>query len=103
MTTKEFVAKLKRDAKENHTEIFAKIRAAGKDPEAIYAVAKEVGVADSFEAFKVEMTAQYEAMSKELSEEELAAIAGGVTAEDVAAGIAIATIVGCGAGTVRFA
>jgi predicted ribosomally synthesized peptide with nif11-like leader len=103
MTTKEFVAKLNQDAKENNTEIVAKIQAVGKDPEAVYAIAKEAGVTDSFEDFKAEMTAQYETMSKELSEEELAQIAGGVTAEGVAAGIAIATIVGCGAGTVRFA
>jgi hypothetical protein len=77
MTTKEFVEKLKRDAKENNTEIFAKIRAAGKDPEAIYAVAKEVGVTDSFENFKAEMRNWYESMSQELSEEDLANIAGG--------------------------
>jgi predicted ribosomally synthesized peptide with nif11-like leader len=77
MTTKEFVAKLNQDAKENNTEIVAKIQAVGKDPEAVYAIAKEAGVTDSFEDFKAEMTAQYEAMSKELSEDDLAAIAGG--------------------------
>ncbi len=79
MTTKEFVAKLNQDAMENNTEIFAKIQAAGKDPEAVYAIAKEAGVSDNFEDFKAEMTAQYEAMSKDLSEDELAAIAGGIT------------------------
>ena len=96
MTTKEFAEKLNQD-------ILEKILAAGKNPEAVFAIAKEAGVTDSFEDFKAEMIAQYAAISKELSEEELAPIAGGVTADDVAAGIAIATIIGCGDGTARFA
>ena len=100
MTTKEFVEKLKQDAKENNTEIFVKIQAAGKDPEAIYAIAKEIGVADSFEAFKAEMENRYESMVQELSEEELAQIAGGVTAEDVAIGIAAGTVGACGVGVI---
>ncbi len=88
MTTKEFIEKLNLDAKENNTEIVAKIQAVGKNPEAVYAIAKEAGVTDSFEDFKAEMTAQYEAMSKELSEEELASIAGG-SAWEIVGGIAI--------------
>ena len=100
MTTKDFVAKLNQDAKENNNEILAKIQAAGQNPEAVYAIAKEIGVTDSFEDFRAEMQNWYEAMVKELSEEELAAIAGGVTAEDVAIGIAAGTVGACGVGVI---
>ncbi len=77
MTTKEFIEKLNQDAKENNTAIVAKIQTAGKDPEAVYTIAKEAGVTDSFEDFKAEMKNWYESMSQELSEEDLANIAGG--------------------------
>lgn len=92
MTTKDFVAKLNQDAKENNTEIFDKIQAAGKNPEAVYEIAKETGVTDSFEDFTAEMTAQYEALSQELSEDDLAAITGGVW--EIVGGIAGAAVGG---------
>ena len=77
MNTQEFVAKLEQDAKENNLAILEKILAAGKNPEAVYAIAQEVGVTDSFEAFQAEMQKQYESLSGELTDEELLAIAGG--------------------------
>ena len=90
MTTKEFAEKLNQD-------IMEKILAAGKNPEAVYAIAKEAGVTDSFDAFKAEMTAQYEAVAQELSEEELAAVAGGGEGWKIAGGIAGAVAAGAGA------
>ena len=77
MTAKEFIAKIEQDAKENNFAVLEKIQAAGKNPEAVYAIAQEVGVTDSFEVFQAEMTQAYKAMTAELSEEELLAVAGG--------------------------
>ncbi len=94
MTTKEFIEKLNLDAKENNTEIFAKIQAAGQNPEAVYAIAKEVGVSDSFEDFKAEMKAWYESMAQELSEDELAAIAGGASTGEIVCYSVFGTITG---------
>ena len=90
MTTKEFAEKLNQD-------ILEKILAAGKNPEAVFAIAKEAGVTDSFEDFKAEMIAQYAAISKELSEEELAAVAGGGDGWKIAGGITGAVVAGAGA------
>ena len=90
MTTKEFAEKLNQDTLE-------KILAAGKNPEAVYAIAKDAGVTDSFDAFKAEMTAQYEAVAQELSEEELAAVAGGGDGWKIAGGITGAVVAGAGA------
>ena len=87
MTTKEFAEKLNQETVE-------KILAVGKDPEAVYAIAKEAGVTDSFDAFKAEMTAQYEAVAQELSEEELAAVAGGGEGWKIAGGVAGAVAAG---------
>ena len=91
MTTKEFFEKANQDAKENNLAVVEKIKAAGKNPEAVYAVAQEAGVTDSFEVFQAEMTKLYDEMSKELSEEELVAVAGGIST-----GGAIAIGVGAG-------
>ena len=77
MTAKEFIAKIEQDAKENNFAVLEKIQAAGKNPEEVYAIAKEVGVTDSFEVVQAEMTQAYKAMTAELSEEELLAVAGG--------------------------
>ena len=79
MTAKEFIAKIEQDAKENNFAVLEKIQAAGKNPEEVYAIAKEVGVTDSFEVFQAEMTQAYKAMTAELSEEELLAVAGGAS------------------------
>ena len=79
MTAKEFIAKIEQDAKENNFAVLEKIQAAGKNPEAVYAIAQEVGVTDSFEVFQAEMTQAYKAMTAELSEEELLAVAGGAS------------------------
>ena len=77
MNTKEFMEKLEQDARENNFVIMEKIQAVGKNPEAVYAIAKEVGVTDSIEVFQAEMAKQYEAMNTELTDEELLAVAGG--------------------------
>ena len=82
MNAKEFIAKIEQDAKENNFAVLEKIQAAGKNPEAVYAIAQEVGVTDSFEVFQAEMTQAYKAMTAELSEEELLAVAGGAMTED---------------------
>ena len=87
MTTKEFAEKL-------NQETLEKIQAAGKNPEAVYAIAKEAGVTDSFDMFKAEMTAQYEAVAQELSEEELAAVAGGGDGWKIAGGVTGAVAAG---------
>ena len=77
MTAKEFIAKIEQDAKENNFAVLEKIQAAGKNPEEVYAIAKEVGVTDSYDVFTAEMSKQYESMRAELTEEELLAVAGG--------------------------
>ena len=53
-----------------------KIKSAGNDPEAIYAVAVEFGVTDSFDIFKAEITDAF-GTSEELSEEALKNVTGG--------------------------
>ena len=82
MTTKEFIERLNKDAEENNNEIFEKIQEAGKNPEAVYTIAKEAGLTDSFEDFQTEMKIVYDSMAEGLSEEELVAIAGGLNKED---------------------
>ena len=83
MTTKEFIERLNKDAEENNNEIFEKIQEAGKNSEAVYAIAKEAGLTDSFEDFQAEMKKMYDSMTEEgLSEEELLAIAGGLETEE---------------------
>ena len=82
MTTKEFIERLNKDAEENNNQIFEKIQEAGKNPEAVYAIAKEAGLTDSFEDFQAEMKIVYDSMAEGLSEEELVAIAGGLSNED---------------------
>ena len=82
MTTKEFIERLNKDAEENNNEIFEKIQEAGKNPEAVYAMAKEAGLTDSFEDFQAEMKIVYDSMAEGLSEEELLAIAGGLETEE---------------------
>ena len=77
MTAKEFIAKIEQDAKENNFAVLEKIQAVGKNPEEVYAIAKEVGVTDSYDVFTAEMSKQYESMRAELTEEELLAVAGG--------------------------
>lgn len=83
MTTKEFIERLNKDAEENNNEIFEKIQEAGNNSEAVYAIAKEAGLTDSFEDFQAEMKKMYDSMTEEgLSEEELLAIAGGLETEE---------------------
>ena len=97
MTTKEFIERLNKDAEENNNEIFEKIQAAGKNPEVVYAIAKEAGLTDSFEDFQAEMKKVYDSMAEGLSEEELVAIAGGLSKEDaifdVVGGVGIVVII----------
>ena len=50
MNAKEFIAKIEQDAKENNFAVLEKIQAAGKNPEAVYAIAQEVGVTDSYDS-----------------------------------------------------
>ena len=78
MNTQEFLEKLEQDVKANNLAIVEKFQAVGQNPEAIYAIAQEAGLTDSFEAFEAEMLKQTEAVRGELSDEELLAIAGGM-------------------------
>ena len=89
MKTKEFIEKLNQGAEGNNAELIEKIQEVGKNPEAVYAIAKEAGLTDSFEDFQAEMKIVYDSMAEGLSEEELVAIAGGLSKED-------ATIFGIG-------
>ena len=94
MNTQEFLAKLAQDEKDNNLTILEKIQTVGKNPEAVYAIAQEVGVTDSFEVFEDEMNKQYEVVSAELSEEELLAVAGGISDAGIL-GIGVACTGGC--------
>ena len=83
MKTKEFIEKLNQGAEGNNAELIEKIQEVGKNPEAVYTIAKEAGLTDSFEDFQAEMKKMYDSMTEEgLSEEELVAIAGGLNEED---------------------
>ena len=95
MTTKEFIEKLNQEAKENNFAVIEKIQAAGKNPEAVYAIAKETGVTDSFEVFQAEMTQAYKDLTSELTEEELLAVAAGMSTKDaVGLGVGASTVAG---------
>ena len=83
MKTKEFIEKLNQGAEGNNAELIEKILEVGKNPEAVYTIAKEAGLTDSFEDFQAEMKKMYDSMTEEgLSEEELLAIAGGLETEE---------------------
>lgn len=83
MKTKEFIEKLNQGAEGNNAELIEKIQEVGKNPEAVYTIAKEAGLTDSFEDFQAEMKKMYDSMTEEgLSEEELLAIAGGLETEE---------------------
>lgn len=82
MKTKEFIEKLNQGAEGNNAELIEKIQEVGKNPEAVYTIAKEAGLTDSFEDFQAEMKKVYDSMAEGLSEEELVAIAGGLSEED---------------------
>ena len=94
MNTQEFIEKIEQDAKENNFAILEKIQAVGKNPEAVYAIAKEAGLTDSIEVFQAEMKKLYEAMSGELTEEELLAIAGGEMTEGEKTGSIVGSVIG---------
>ena len=82
MKTKEFIEKLNQGAEGNNAELIEKLQEVGKNPEAVYTIAKEAGLTDSFEDFQAEMKIVYDSMAEGLSEEELVAIAGGLNEED---------------------
>ena len=82
MKTKEFIEKLNQGAEGNNAELIEKILEVGKNPEAVYTIAKEAGLTDSFEDFQAEMKIVYDSMAEGLSEEELLAIAGGLETEE---------------------
>ena len=82
MTTKEFIEKLNQGAEGNNAELIEKIQEVGKNPEAVYTIAKEAGLTDSFEDFQAEMKIVYDSMAEGLSEEELVAIAGGLSTKE---------------------
>jgi len=71
MKTKEFISKF------NEEEVIQRMQSV-KTPEEAYAVAKEYGVTDSLEEFVEEMT-KYKAAIDELSDEDLEAVAGGLS------------------------
>ena len=97
MKTKEFIEKLNQGAEGNNAELIEKIQEVGKNPEAVYTIAKEAGLTDSFEDFQAEMKKVYDSMAEGLSEEELVAIAGGLSKEDaifdVVGGVGIVVII----------
>ena len=97
MKTKEFIEKLNQGAEGNNAELIEKIQEVGKNPEAVYTIAKEAGLTDSFEDFQAEMKIVYDSMAEGLSEEELVAIAGGLSKEDaifdVVGGVGIVVII----------
>jgi len=94
MTTKEFIAKLTPE----NTELLGKMQVV-KTPEDAYAIAKAEGVTDSFDAFTEEMTNFHDSV-KELSEEDLDMVAGGMSEE---AATAIVTVFGSASVTVTIA
>ena len=102
MTTKEFIEKLNQEAKENNFAVIEKIQAAGKNPEAVYAIAKETGVTDSFEVFQAEMTQAYKNASTELTEEELLAVAGGLTEPEKVTVVGVCASAAAAAGGAAF-
>ena len=69
MKTKEFIEKLNQGAEGNNAELIEKIQKVGKNPEAVYTIAKEAGLTDSFEDFQAEMKKVYDSMAEGLSEE----------------------------------
>ena len=77
MKTKEFMEKLRN----NDADLIKKVKDC-KTKEDVYEVAKAEGVTDSFEVFCTEMTALNKE-ERELSEEELESVAGGVAAPQV--------------------
>jgi len=71
MKTKEFISRL------NEEEVIQRMQSV-KTPEEAYAVAKDYGVTDSLEEFVEEMT-KYKTAIDELSDEDLEAVAGGLS------------------------
>lgn len=86
MNTREFMEKIAADAKENNFAITEKLQTAESN-EAVYAIAQEEGLTDSYEAFMGELKKIH---GDELSEEELEAVSGGFVLVFAAVG-AIAT------------
>jgi hypothetical protein len=103
MKTKEFISKF------NEEEVIQRMQSV-KSPEEAYAVAKEYGVTDSLEVFVEEMT-RYKAAIDELSEEDLDAVAGGLSQREKDAlasllkvsGSAVTTVATVSAGAVAAA
>ena len=91
MTTKEFIAIMIKD-----TEIAGKMSEC-REPEKAYAIAKEAGLTDDYETFKATMTKANEQLCGELSDEELAVVAGGSTGEMVAIGITAGLLISASA------
>ncbi|MDD4565937.1 MAG: hypothetical protein PHE79_10755 [Eubacteriales bacterium] len=73
MKTKDFISKF------NEAEVIQRMTSV-KTPEEAYAVAKEYGVTDSLKEFVEEMT-KFKTAIDELSEEDLDAVAGGLSPE----------------------
>ena len=86
MTTQEFIRKL---VPEN-VDLLSRMQAC-KAPEEAYEVAKSVGLTDSFEEFTAEMTKFYESV-KDLTEEDLANVAGGLTEKSAIVGTVTMTL-----------
>ena len=68
----------------------------------MYSIAKETGVFDSFEVFQAEMENQYKAMASELSEEELLAVAGGLTEPEKVTVVGVCASAAAAAGGAAF-
>ncbi len=86
MKTKEFISRF------NEVEVIQRMTSV-KTPEEAYAVAQEYGVTDSLEEFVEEMT-KFKTAIDELSEEDLEAVAGGLSPEVVIATAATAATAG---------
>lgn len=76
MNTREFVHMM---MQENRFDIAKRILYTDTHPQAVYSIAQEAGLTDSFDLFMTEMQAMYAEMSDELTEEELEQIAGGAS------------------------
>jgi pyruvate dehydrogenase complex dehydrogenase (E1) component len=85
MTTIEFIGKTASESK----ELVSKLEAC-KAPEEAYGIAKAEGLTDNFEVFVAEMKKLHEAV-KDLSDDDLAEVAGGASKSDkIKAGIVTA-------------
>lgn len=83
MDTKAFLEKVAVEVKEDNFDTMERIKAAESD-EALYTIAQEAGLTDSYEVFMEEISKM---SGDELSEEDLEAVSGGFVFVLAAAGV----------------